>query len=293
MSYCSIDKQYNHYNKFKSCFDIETLKRIADNWNRFNKNNQIVYRSNVSHKKLWNSINDKLKDFCSDEVCWIEKLHMNNNENIKRSLLPKTPREWNYNPHTWLSNFNIEDVMFQYEKAFSEFKFLGVYPVDFRSTAYTGKCLYEETCSINMKGLLNNNTKHIGMIINLDKHNQSGSHWVALFICIDPSSECFGAYYYDSNANLPHELVRLFMQDLNSQAQTIQNDIPFKLQYNNNRHQYENSECGMFSMVFLIRWLNYLKRRDDVSMNDIVGLDIRDKDVFELRKELFRPNTIA
>jgi hypothetical protein len=69
----------------------------------------------------------------------------------------------------------------------------------------------------------------------------------------------------------------------------------FKLEYNKKRHQFKNSECGMFSMVFLIRWLNYINRQkkgeiEDVSLNSIIGLDIKDDDVFNLRKEFFRPN---
>lgn len=299
-NYCSINKKDN-YDTYKTCYDKDTLIRIADTWNRFNTNNKIMYNKNkISHKKLWNLINDKFTEskMCSDEICWVEKLKLINDKNITESLLPETPYEWNSDPHTWLSNIDIDNVMYQYEKSenYKDFKFLGVFPVDFRSTEYTGSCLYREICSLDIKELYEKGIKHIGMIINLDKHNEPGSHWVALFICIDPNKNYFGSYYYDSNAVEPPTTIKDFMTDLYKQSiYNFNSSHQFKIEYNKKRHQFKNSECGMFSMVFLIRWLNYINRHnkqeiDNVTLNDIIGLDINDEDVFSLRKEFFRPN---
>lgn len=299
MAYCSLEKKDN-YKEYKSCFDKDTLMHIANNWNRFN-DNKIKYNENMKPKQLWNLIDKKFKDegLCNDEICWAEKLKMMNDKTIKESLLPEKPQEWDINPRTWLSNYDIDNVMSQYEKAkeYEGFKFLGVYPVDFRSTEYTGTCLYKEICALDIKNLHDNGIKHIGMIINLDKHDEPGSHWVALFTCIDPIQNYFGTYYYDSNGMEPPQSVKNFMIDMEKQARSVFG-IPngkFKLEYNKKRHQFKNSECGMFSMVFLIRWLNYINRQkkgeiEDVSLNSIIGLDIKDDDVFNLRKEFFRPN---
>lgn len=301
-NYCSIDKKDN-YNKYKTCFDKDTLMRIADTWNRFNTNNKINYSKGITHKKLWNLIDKKFKEhkMCTDEICWAEQLNLINDDTIKDSLLPEKPTEWNLNPRTWLSNYDIDNVMYQYEKSkdYDGFKFLGVYPVDFRSTEYTGTCLYKEICALDIKQLYDSGITNIGMIINLDKHDQPGSHWVALFTCIDPKEKYFGTYYYDSNGIEPPKLVYTFMEELRNQAYNVFG-IPkkkniFNLRYNKKRHQFKNSECGMFSMVFLIRWLNYINRYkkeeiNNVTFDDIVGLDINDEDVFNLRKEFFRPN---
>lgn len=290
MAYCSL-QQNDNYKKYKSCYDKETLIRIAKTWNRFYPEKSIGSIYKLTHRELWNILNEHFKPICgdNDEICWVEKMHMQNDNKIKDSLLPETPNEWLQNPHTWLTNFNIEDVMFQYEKVNPHFKFLGVYPVDFRSTEYNGSCLYKETCNLNMLELLKKNIQYIGMVINLDKQNEPGSHWVALFICIDPKQSCFGAYYYDSYSGNPPHTVEQFMKDLQKQAKGIAKSMPFKLEYNKIRHQYGGSECGMFSMMFIIRWMDNVKKYNHVSMNDIVNIKITDNDVFKLRKVFFRP----
>ncbi len=290
MAYCSL-QQNDNYKKYKSCYDKETLIRIAKAWNRFYPEKSIDTISKLTHRQLWNILNEKFKPICgdNDEICWVEKINLNNDTKVKDSLLPETPKEWLNNPHTWLTNFNIEDVMFQYEKVNPNFKFLGVYPVDFRSTEYNGSCLYKETCTLNMVELLKKGIQYIGMVINLDKQNEPGSHWVALFICIDPKQSCFGAYYYDSYSGNPPHTVEEFMKDLQKQAKQITLRVPFKLDFNKVRHQYGGSECGMFSMMFIIRWMDNIKKRAHVTMNDIVNVKITDDDVFKMRKVFFRP----
>jgi len=296
MAYCSPDK-IDHYKEYKSCFDKETLIRIADSWNRFHIKNQIMNTRKISHRKLWNEINDRFMPICGrgKEVCWIDKLNLKNESRIKSALRPEMPSEWVNNPHTWLTNFNIEDVMKQYENAYSNFKFLGVYPVDFRSQAYNtdNTCLYQETCSIDMKKDLEKGIQYIGMIVNLDKYNESGSHWVALFMCIDPNEKCFGTYFYDSYAGPPPTEVQDFMNDMekqgNSFAKTLKVRRKFKNEYNHKRHQYGNSECGMFSMVFIVRWLSFLEKNNATTLTDIVSPKITDEDVFKLRELFFRP----
>lgn len=296
MAYCS-PTQEEHYKEFKSCFDKKTLLRIASSWNRFHNNDAILQPDKMTHRDLWNAINQKFKPYCgkSDEICWIEQLNLSNDEIVKESVKPEMPKEWKQNPHTWLTNFNIEAVIEQYEKVNPNFEFLGVYPVDFRSKNYfnNDKCLYQETCNIDMEYKMEKGIRYIGMIINLDKHNEPGSHWVALFICIDPKQSCFGAYYYDSYSGEAPIEVQQFMLDLqkqgNAYARSHHIKREFKVQYNTIRHQYGHSECGMFSMVYLIRWMSLLKQRKHVTLDDVVKVKITDDDVYKMRSVFFRP----
>lgn len=296
MAYCSPDK-IDHYKEYKTCFDKTTLIRIANSWNRFHKQEPIKNPERTSHRKLWNEINDRFMPTCGlgKETCWIDKLNLEDEPQVKLALRPEAPSEWLSDPHTWLTNFNIEDVMEQYERVNSNFKFLGVYPVDFRSQEYNSNktCLYQETCSIDMKNYLEQGIKYIGMIINLDKHNQSGSHWVALFMCIDPKAKCFGTYFYDSYAGAPPKEVKQFMDDMEKQGNDLAKSLKlrrkFKNEYNKKRHQYGNSECGMFSMVFIVRWISFLEKNKATVLLDIVSPKITDEDVFKLRQLFFRP----
>ena len=72
--------------------------------------------------------------------------------------------------------------MNQYEDRFEDFLFLGPVPIDFDSKDSYGKCIIPEICKLNIKELTDDNIYKIGIIFNLDKHDQPGSHWVSLYI---------------------------------------------------------------------------------------------------------------
>ena len=58
--------------------------------------------------------------------------------------------------------------------------------------------------------------------------------------------------YYDSYGTKPPKLIYEFMKKLGNQQ--------YKLIYNDKRHQYGGSECGMYSMYFI------LQRLENISM---------------------------
>jgi len=169
-------------------------------------------------------------------------------ELIKQYLRPKQPDEWKQDPDKWLNSLDITHVMNQYEEAYPEFEFMGPYPIDFAAPdPYNkdGKCLIQEMCEIKTTVALKNGTKYIGVIYNLDPHFKSGSHWVATFIDLVKHN----TYYFDSYGMEPPDQIKKFMKWLTTQ------DSEMKLYYNGRRFQYKNSECGMYSMFFIIRML--------------------------------------
>jgi hypothetical protein len=111
-------------------------------------------------------------------------------------------------------------------------------------------------------------TKYIGIVYNLDPHYKSGSHWVANFIDI-PKGTC---YYFDSYGVKPPKQVATFMKWLSTQG--INN-----LQYNARRLQYQNTECGVYSIYFITRMLL------GDSFKDITHKNPTDKEMLELRKK--------
>ena len=63
----------------------------------------------------------------------------------KEELRPEMPIEWYKNDREWLSNYDIEDVMLQYDKGRQyKYAFLGVYPIDFSEEDKFGRCLYSQ-----------------------------------------------------------------------------------------------------------------------------------------------------
>ena len=60
----------------------------------------------------------------------------------KTELRPEMPAQWYKNPIEWLSNYDIDDVMVQYnnEKKYC-YSFLGVFPIDFSEEDKFGRCV--------------------------------------------------------------------------------------------------------------------------------------------------------
>ncbi len=164
-------------------------------------------------------------------------------------LRPKQPDSWKNDPDLWLDSNNIADVMKQYEEVHPDFEFLGPFPIDFAapdpSTETKDKCLINEICNLDLKKNLATGKTRIGIIYNLDPHYKDGSHWVANYIDLK-NHKC---YYFDSYGYETPSQIEKFMQWL-----TLQ-DPKMKLAYNARRFQFRDSECGMYSMYFVIRML--------------------------------------
>jgi hypothetical protein len=76
---------------------------------------------------------------------------------------------------------------------------------------------------------------------------------------------------------MPHE-IHVLSETVRLQA----NDDNFKIHQSNIRKQFKNTECGMFCLYFLIE---ALKKKN---IQDIYNNSIRDEEVHQLRKTLFR-----
>jgi hypothetical protein len=202
--------------------------------------------------KLRNDIAGKLKIDPNNEASFIEAMPIDTKEKqtLKENYLrPKQPEEWKSDPDMWLDSLNIAAVMKQYETDRSDFEFMGPFPIDFAAPDPEGTdkndCLIDEICDLDLKKLRALGKTKIGIIYNLDPHYKNGSHWVANFIDLNKHR----AYYFDSyGMEAPHQIQK-FMQFL-----TLQ-DPAMKLAYNARRFQFKGSECGMYSMYFIIRML--------------------------------------
>ena len=195
------------------------------------------------------------KTKCKSERCLVEKSQLESGR--KKKILdtyfrPAMPEKWLNNPDEWLDSNNIAEVMKQYEETYPHFKFYGTNPIDFAAPdPYTEgslekkKCLNDDICKLNLKELLKAGKTALGFVYNLDPSNKGGSHWIASFTDI-PGHR---TYYFDSyGMKAPPQIAR-FLRSL-----TLQ-DPSMKLGYNARRFQYGNSECGMYSLYFLIRML--------------------------------------
>lgn len=257
-------------------------------------------RKSKNHRScLPNSVLEKVKKnpLCEEtnERCLIEKSNLGYRE--KKKLLntyfrPLMPKEWKKKPDMWLNSDDISNVMKQYEIAYKHFRFMGVVPIDFSapspyqtipsvgstatSTTTEKKCMNQQFCTVNLKEERAAGHTLLGAIFNLDPHYLSGSHWVGLAIDLKQNY----VYYFDSYGLPPPQQIAHYMRYL-----TIQ-EPKLELQSNGRRFQYSNTECGMYSMYFLIRMIQ------GESFKKFCKTSISDKWMLKFRKVLFDPSAV-
>jgi hypothetical protein len=115
-------------------------------------------------------------------------------------------------------------------------------------------------------------SKKMGVIINLDKSSQPGSHWVALFIDADKDK---AVEYYDSFAEEPPASL---MKDIKGIIDKINPSTYLKFKINRIKQQRENSDsCGLMAMQFLIDRFNGKPFIDCTGYSDIANSERKAK----------------
>jgi len=126
-----------------------------------------------------------------------------------------------------LSNTEIDNIMEKYKN------YLGTFPKDW---------LYKAVPMIKEKS-------NCSMIVNLDDHNQGGSHWVAIYVEARPNKKK-SIEYYDSFARPPPKIILDEMKRMIKQADAGEY---MKLKYNGKKQQNVNSvSCGFMCINFIL-----------------------------------------
>ena len=258
-----------------SCYTASALHNLKEVWNARHPDETI---DTNNPRKIWEKLRNYMSDTCESELCWLR--HQCIKHDVDKSLMgkmfaPISPREWKKNPQEWLTTVDIQKVMSQWEKAMDYFKFIGPSPIDYDTHQVFGECVWEEICKFDIKDMLKKGKKHIGLIFNLDKHTQPGSHWVALHINI-PNEEI---YFFDSYGDDIPGQIHKFAKTVKKQGESV--DLNFDIKINKKRHQYSNSECGMYSLYFIIQLLH------KTPFKTFQVEKIPDKRMIKLRKEYF------
>jgi hypothetical protein len=299
----------------KSCFDDTILLELIDAWNASNpknpidigndidndlnkirnnmrnnnqknndRNNQENNNNNNNSKYnayLWDLLNQKMSSKCDTEVCWVNKkdikkhIDINTFKKIRSSIKPLKPKKWDKNKREWLNTLDIAGVMRQYELKYPDFKFMGPVPIDFDLKTKFDSCMISNLCKINLKKMMNDNIYKLGVIFNLDKHTQSGSHWIAMYM--DIQKNIIG--YWDSYGYKPPKEVKVLMNRLKEQGREL--EYSPKIRINKKRHQFKGSECGVYSMHFIIEQLK------GKSFKEITEQVIKDDDMWKNRQKYF------
>ena len=260
-----MDEKCAPSKKFKdgSCFTLKSLKLIAENYNK--KSNDKI---NITDNKedLVKQIEDKLNNKCNDQTCWLRLdfvKAIEDEEILNNTFRPEGPS----NRYEWLSTTDINDVINQYQNKHKDFIFLGAVPADFEELPVLG------IDNLNFNDLNKQGKTKLGMVINLDESDKGGSHWVSLFADLNKGQ----VYYFDSFAKKPYKRTKKFINkivkyiykskykkdiQINKLIEKIKNKEHFSnndpinnldIKYNTIQHQFDNSECGVYSINFIVR----------------------------------------
>jgi hypothetical protein len=261
-----------------SCIELPILVEMAKAYNKVN-DKQIKLHDRLEtlnppkyKKYLLNEMKKRYDNLCKTQICWtqqdfIKKMNkMMKEELLKYTFRPEGPK----GKFEWLNTTHLNEVMEQYEKVHKDFKFLGAVPMDFDKLPSLG------IKGLDLKKLYNDGIKKIGVIFNLDEHWQSGSHWVSAYTNLENGE----SYFSDSYGIAPDKRVRELLRRFGKFSEENLN-IKAIAKHNKTRHQRGNSECGMYSLNFILELLN------GKSFDELEQDAIPDKRVNELRPIFF------
>ena len=265
-----------------TCFTDNQLHTMRDIWNARHQDQTI--NTNDS-KELWDSLKQYYARICNKESCWIKQIAKGTSmekeleKNLLDSFAPESPEEWKKNPNEWLSSVDIIEVMSQYEKAYKCFEFLGPSPIDYDTHKLYGECVWEELCHFNLQEQINNGKTKIGIIFNTHPHDKSGEHWISLFINIKTGK----IFFFDSAGDkIPYQIQK-FVNKVTEQGRKLNPPIYFEFDQNYPvEHQYKNTECGIYSLFFIVHMLE-----DKITGGYLKNHILKDEYMEQFRKVYF------
>tara|TARA_Y100000389_G_scaffold103140_1_gene100037 strand:+ start:5996 stop:6871 length:876 start_codon:yes stop_codon:yes gene_type:complete len=259
-----------------TCYTRSQLLKVASDWNKNNSENKIKNYSRLRKNRLWKELSKRRGINESEWVTKNEKV----NEDLNDRLAPKVPDEWAKNKNAWLSDIDLFNAMKAYVKQYSKYHFLWPAPIDFGDKTLSGKCAWSDLCNYSYSGL-SKDYNYFGVIFNTDPHHLSGQHWISMFIDLKNGEIC----YYDSVGDEPPPEVKKLLNRLekegNEYLSSKKSKKKIQVKINKNRHQYKNTECGIYSLAFLHHMLS------DGNFEKFTENGYPDEEIMKLRAHFF------
>jgi len=242
--------------KNNTCFSQKQLSEMAKAYNRYiskkklspsNKSNtdlHIISDTNADVKTLLKEFKTIFGNIDEKEITQLafmkEIINEMYDDIVNETFRPDGPN----GPTEWLSTIDINQIMVQYHNVYPDFNFLGAVPLD---------CDEVSRCSlfkIDFSKYHDEGNTKLGVIFNLDRHDEPGSHWVALYMDTNNGH----IYFCDSVGNKPSKNINNIIEKFKEyyKKRTGKN-ATFK--YNPKQYQRDGSECGVYSCNFIIRML--------------------------------------
>ena len=266
-----------------TCLQDDSLVKLKNMWNARHPDDKIINES--SSQEIWQQMKQKMNTLCDTEMCWLKQKFVDGklNKALSDDFAPEAPRNWTKNPNEWLSSVDIIKVMKQYEKKYKCFEFIGPSPIDYDSHYLDGQCVWEELCHFELEKEIKKGKTKIGIIFNTDPHNKPGQHWISMFINVKKQK----IFFFDSVGDKAPQEIMNFVKKVQTQGDAIGKKMVFD-QNHPVEHQYEDGQCGIYSLYFVIHMLEDKANEGEYFKTHIIP----DKYVEKFRKIYFNQNAV-
>jgi len=259
-----------------SCIPLYVLVEMAFAYNKYNKEQKLNKKIYLNDQmdidqpdKYKNYLVEEFKKrFNNDQKEWIKlkfielmsdehKIFLHNG-----TFRPEGP----HGQFDWLSTLDINKVLHQYEEKYDDFKFLGAVPIDFYDLDIPINFKHKQFFfkNLDFEYFINNGINRFGIVFNLDESWKKGSHWVSLYFDLKKKQ----VYFSDSYGLKPEKRISDFMDIIKNFMHTYNKFKTPEVRYNKKQHQEGNSECGVYSINFILRLLKG-KTFDNLTKNRI------------------------
>lgn len=274
-----------------SCYSKSQLLELANEYNQRYSNRIPLSGSKAD---LWNHLTRRMIN--SDTPRMPRMPRMPRIPRIPRiPYLYLTPSTTNHtggsskysDSRPWLSTADIHDKLVEYQAHYPNFLPIGPVPIDFCNIGHI-------LCKMDVIGAYKKGTRTIGVVFNTDPSHLPGKHWISMFI--DMRAPIWEINYFDSfgNSSLAPEIMSLIQHLDHTMNQAGIRHVK-KLNCSNNMctnsimHQMNDSDCGVYSIHFIV------KRLEGVSWEDLVrerSTELNDDNMGRMRKYYF-PNGLS
>jgi hypothetical protein len=269
-----------------SCFSTPVVVEMVRAYNKANPDNAIKdtkWSTAAEYRKyLLGKLAKRLAHLCDDEMCWLAQDFIKlmrpteQAEAVNDSIRPHGPG----GQFKWLGTTNIDDVMRQYESVYKDFYFMGAVPSDFDKWEDIGQrgVKYKGFPIEYIESLLDKGIKKFGIVFNTDDSDQPGQHWISAYADANTGLVAFFDSAEGKN-NEPDPRIRTFLARFEEAFK--KRGIPAEYKLNKTKFQYKNTECGVYSINFILRMV------DDGDFDEIVANPIDDDTVNKCRVVYF------
>ena len=247
-----------------SCFTDKQIKKIASAINKLSKKNKkidkIIIR-NRTPSQIYQDIQDRITKHtsCDKEACILslkDLMKIPEMEELKEQLKIQQPEEWkrDVKDNRWVSNWEIDDILYREDDNNDDFSYLGAVPIDF------DKCsVSSDLCKFSLNKHMKKGHKRIAIVFNTGDSKGDGQHWISMFI--NMNDPCI--YYFDSYGREPIDQVQTLIDKIVEQARK---NIRMMIKHNPHKFQVSGYECGMYCIHFIKEMLKGKIFEDDLNI---------------------------